>query len=442
MPKFGVVGKDVAAADTTTEALAAMGLDAPSEVLQAMGLVYGNVFYVDSATGSDGDDGEDWAGAKATIEGAIQECAANHGDVILVAPFHNEGAGDAQIFDLDIAGVTVVGMGVGAQRPTLDFDHANATIDIGANNCAIYGLRFRPSVTGVLIGVDVESGVTGASIESCEWVNGEDGSGTDEFVKALHLTSGNHDTVMRNLVIRAHASAAHATHGIHVDAASDRCVFDNVAIDGPYATNGILEDAASADTIVTGCTIDVTGTNYGFVSTSTFARFSQNRGAEGRLVNKLGQEFYDGLGYKVTKVEDVETATSDDLLTLTGKVDVTLWTFEVTNALHTTVTDYQITLTTLGGVLIAAGNISSGIVGFIRTLNADAGDTALSTSSSAVSVAGVGDTQGKTGHLVVGKAGGSDVIKAVRTAGAAGDAIRHDVFYMPLESGASLVAAA
>ena len=59
-----------------------------------------------------------------------------------------------------------------------------------------------------------------------------------------------------------------------------------------------------------------------------------------------------------------------------------------------------------------------------------------------MSVAGVGDTNGKTGHLVVGKAGGSDVIKSVRTAGASGDAIRHDVFYEPLEAGASLVAAA
>ena len=148
------------------------------------------------------------------------------------------------------------------------------------------------------------------------------------------------------------------------------------------------------------------------------------------------------LGYRVTKTEDVNTATSDDLFTLTGKVLITLWTGEVTNALNTSPTDYQITLTTLAGVLLAAGNIASAIVGHIFTLNADAGDTALSTSSSAVSVAGVGDTNGKGGHLVVGIAGGSDVIKSVRTAGASGDAIIHTVYYWPLEAGASLVAAA
>lgn len=146
-------------------------------------------------------------------------------------------------------------------------------------------------------------------------------------------------------------------------------------------------------------------------------------------------------GYRVTKTEDVNTATSDDLFTLTGKVAIMLWTAEVTNALNTSPTDYQITLSTLGGVLVAAGNLASSIVGHMFTLNGDAGDTSLSTSTSAVSVAGVGDTNGKWGPLVVGIAGGSDVIKAVRTAGASGDAIIHTVFYWPLEAGASLVAA-
>ncbi len=147
-------------------------------------------------------------------------------------------------------------------------------------------------------------------------------------------------------------------------------------------------------------------------------------------------------GYGVTKTEDVNTATSDDLFTLTGKVAIMLWTCEVTNALDAAVSDYQITMTTLAGKVIAAGNIASSIVGHMFTLNGSAASTALNTSTSAVSVAGVGDTATKWGPLVIGTAGGSDVIKSVRTAGASGDAIVHVVFYWPLEVGASLVAAA
>jgi len=171
---------------------------------------------------------------------------------------------------------------------------------------------------------------------------------------------------------------------------------------------------------------------------------------DGTLIERLevllgGQPsvYLPGYGFRVTKTEDGNVATGDDLFTLTGKVLITLWTGEVTNALGATAkfSDYQIRLTTLAGVLLAAGDISSSIVGHMFTLNSDAGDTALSTSTSAVSVGGVGDTQGKSGHLVVGIAGGSDVIKSVRTAGDVGDAIVHTVFYYPLEAGASLVAA-
>ncbi len=430
------IGRNIVGAISQAAARSALGV-------VTTGSTTGSVFYVHSGTGTDAaGNGTLPTAPLATIDYAIGLCTANKGDLIIVMPGHNEGAGNAQIFDADVAGISIVGLGTGAFRPILDFDHANAVCSVGADNVQIAGLRFRPSVTAVLIGVDIETGFTGAVLEDCEFMNGEDGAGVDEFVKAIHLTSGNHDTEIRNVRIRCHASASQATHGIHVDAASDRCVFDRVKIDGPYATAGILEDAASADTTVVDCSIDVTGTNYGFVSTSTFTEFSRNVGNAGRLVNTLGQEFYPGLGYKVTKVEDVNTATSDALFTLTGKVDILLWTGEVTNALGAQPTDYKIELTTLAGVLIAAGNIASAIIGHMFTLNADAGDTSLSTSSSAVSVGGVGDTNGKTGHLVVGKAGGSDVIKATRTAGDASDAIRHDVFYMPLEPGASLVAAA
>lgn len=162
------------------------------------------------------------------------------------------------------------------------------------------------------------------------------------------------------------------------------------------------------------------------------------------MMGGLPASFIPTLGFRVTKTEDGSVATGDDLFTLTGKVLITLWTAEVTNALGATAkfSDYQIRLTTLAGVLIAAGDISSSIVGHMFTLNGDAGDTALSTSSSAVSVGGVGDTQGKMGQLVVGKAGGTDIIKSVRTAGDAGDALIHIVYYWPLEAGASLVAAA
>lgn len=155
--------------------------------------------------------------------------------------------------------------------------------------------------------------------------------------------------------------------------------------------------------------------------------------------------FVPGLGFRVTKTEDGSVATGDDLFTVTGKVLITLWTAEVTNALGATAkfSDYKISMTTLNADLCAAGDISSSIVGHIFNLNGDAGDTSLSSSTYAVSVSGSADHNGKgLAYRVVGKAGGSDVLKSVRTAGDSGDAIIHIVFYYPLEAGASIAAAA
>lgn len=199
------------------------------------------------------------------------------GDVVILMPDHNEGLADAQI-DFDVAGVTVMGHpnAIGSRVPIIDFDHANAEIELGANNCKLKNVKLRPSITGVKVGIDIESGVTGCVIEDVEFMMGEDGSGTDEFIKAIHLTSGNHQTVMRNVKILAHASAAQATHGIHVDAASNELVFENVIIDGPYATNGILEDAAGKNHVVVDCAVEVTGTDDGFHASSTFAKRANN----------------------------------------------------------------------------------------------------------------------------------------------------------------------
>jgi len=399
----------------------------------------GSVWFVDSNSTT----GEDSAGygqspdsPVLTVDYAIGLAAA--GDTIYVAEGHNEGSSSV-IFDADVAGIKIIGCGVGSRRPTFDYDNAAATIDVGADDITLRNLIFRPSVTAVLIGVDLETDVTGCVIENCEWAIGEDGAGTDEFVKALHLTSGNHDTVMRDLKILAHASAAQATHGIHVDAASDRLTFERVIIDGPYATNGIKEDAAGVNHVVKDCNCDVTGTGYGFHASSTYALKSGNRTAS--VVDLTPALYVPGLGYRVSKVEDTNAA-GDDLFTVTGKVMITCMTGEVTDALHTDgVADYVLSLKTTAEPLCAATTITADAAGTMYSLSGDVGDTLNAGSTPTTRVA---DINGKGPvHLVVGLAGGTCIISSVHTAtGAAGDAITWTLFYLPLEASAAVTAAA
>lgn len=152
--------------------------------------------------------------------------------------------------------------------------------------------------------------------------------------------------------------------------------------------------------------------------------------------------FVPGLGFKVTKTENVNTATGVDLFTVTGKVLVTIWTLEVTNALHTTVTDYKLRIKTDNVDLCAAGDISSAAVGYMTQLNSDAGDTILAGTSYAVSAVKTSDTNAKSlANRIIGLAGGTCTLQSNRTAGASGDEIKHVLFYLPLEASATVVAA-
>ncbi len=149
-----------------------------------------------------------------------------------------------------------------------------------------------------------------------------------------------------------------------------------------------------------------------------------------------------GLGYFVTKTENINTSTGVDLFTVTGKVLIKAWLGEVTNALHTTVTDYKLRVKTNNVDLCAATDISSAAVGYMWSLSGDAGLTLLTGSSYAVSAVKTADNNAiGMADRVVGLAGGSCTLQSLRTAGASGDEMIHTLWYLPLEANASVVAA-
>jgi hypothetical protein len=148
------------------------------------------------------------------------------------------------------------------------------------------------------------------------------------------------------------------------------------------------------------------------------------------------------VGIKVSKTENINTATGVDLFTVTGKVLIKIWTGEVTNAFNASPTDYKLRVKTANSDLCAATNLASAVVGYCWSLSGDAGLTLLTGSSYAVSVTNTADNNAiGMADRIVGLAGGSCILQSLRTAGASGDELVHTIFYQPLESGASVVAA-
>lgn len=199
----------------------------------------GSVFYVHSGTGTDGAAyGTTPDAPFASIDYAVGYCTASKGDVILVLPGHNEGITTAADIDLDVAGISVIGLGVGSLKPTIDFDAEAASFAIGADDVTVKNLRFRVSYNSVTVGLDVEAGNTGAQIIGCEFGFAE--TATDEFDIALRINAGCDEAVIEDNYFDAGAQAAVA--GISITGASDNVIIRGNRFTGNHTTamiNGI-----------------------------------------------------------------------------------------------------------------------------------------------------------------------------------------------------------
>lgn len=97
----------------------------------------GSYFTVDSATGNNGNDGS-YGSPFATINYAISRCTASKGDVIIVKAGHAETIVAAGGITVDKAGVSIIGLGAGTDRPEISFGTAtSASVLITAANVTI-----------------------------------------------------------------------------------------------------------------------------------------------------------------------------------------------------------------------------------------------------------------------------------------------------------------
>lgn len=160
------------------------------------------VFWVGKATnGSAGSDGNEGSFERpfATIDYAIGKCTADRGDIIFVKAGHTETVDSAADINADVAGISIIGLGVGKNKPTITFSTlTTATFAIGANNVLIRGLRFVAGVNALATPIDVNNT---AIIQDCEfsatgvyqpltWVDiaGNAGSCTDTQIEGCKFT--------------------------------------------------------------------------------------------------------------------------------------------------------------------------------------------------------------------------------------------------------------
>lgn len=205
------------------------------------GTAKGYPFFVDSATGSNSNDGTTWSSAVATIDYAIGLCTASRGDTIYVAPGHTETVTGAAGVALDVAGVSIVGIGNGRLRPKVDFTTAaGASFDISAANCRVENLWFNCSIDDQTAMVNITA--ADVTLVGCEFMM-EDGTYDAEIGVLIsaagdrfRITECNFWAVAGSTDVAGAISFGAADNGI-----IERCNFT-----GYFGTSGAILNAAAA----------------------------------------------------------------------------------------------------------------------------------------------------------------------------------------------------
>jgi hypothetical protein len=192
----------------------------------------GNYFFVHS-DGAAGNSGETPDDPISTIDAAIAHCVADRGDVIVVMPGHAEAIASATSLVVDVAGITIVGLGQGRNRPVLSFTATASRIPVSADNVVIDNLVFLGAVADIVSGMTITG--DDVTVKNCEFASG---TAILEFLQFIDV-DGAARARIENCRILASATAGSAV-GIRVDATDDLTII-GCEIRGDFTTTAAID---------------------------------------------------------------------------------------------------------------------------------------------------------------------------------------------------------
>lgn len=173
-------------------------------------LTTGNIFFVDSGASNAND--VPAHGSKrqpfATIDYAVGRCTANNGDHIIAMPGHAEVVSAAGGLDLDVAGITLVGIGRGTAQPTVTLGTvAGADVDIDAANVTIENINFVANIADITAAIDVNA--TDFTIRNCRFTQAGDDLNALIWIQDAAAAGSDRMTIENCHVIAYDASNTH-----------------------------------------------------------------------------------------------------------------------------------------------------------------------------------------------------------------------------------------
>lgn len=219
-------------------------------ILRQLG-VSGAVFWVDSVTGSNGNDGLSPASPVATIDYAVGLCTANKGDVIYVMPGHAENITTATSLVVDVAGVSIIGLGNERNRPTLTFTATAGSIEMDAANTRLSNLRLVAGIASVVVGVNVDA--DDVELDHLEFSISATGF---EFLLMIDVDAFDRATIRDCRLLAENIAGCNTgirlddTVGVRIVGNEFRGDFTTAAISGTTGSGAASVDAAVHDNVI------------------------------------------------------------------------------------------------------------------------------------------------------------------------------------------------
>lgn len=179
----------------------------------------GNVYFVDSGIGDNnaGTAGTTKERPFATIDYAINQCAANNGDIIYVLPGHTETLNSTGALIPDVAGVSIVGLGWGADRPTISMSTSGANetrVGITGASVRISNIIFRANSTAIgSSSVGLRIGADDITIDNCRF---DHNSTLSYFGTTIEIPSGSDRTRVERCQFINKGTTAQAKRAIDI----------------------------------------------------------------------------------------------------------------------------------------------------------------------------------------------------------------------------------
>lgn len=439
-----------------------------------------------------------------TLDYAIGRCVASRGDKIIVLPGHAETVSGASTIAMDVAGISIIGIGDGALKPLFSFSATDSNIAISAANIKVQGIAILATIDSVVaaftisaagVEMDIETRDTSAAIEfiSCFVTTAAAdnikikarhrgfvaGNAMVRYIDLVGCTDAEIDvdffgiastavvnmrtTACDNVMVKGlfynesaaltknvvnSTTATWSVDGYDAKAARHFAGSDDLAVH--YTDGGDeIETALGTDgTTVTDSATSVLGAIGADNANNAFASTSVVANLDGSVLERLEALMdplggYDPmLGFRVTKTSNMADGSgTDNLFTVTGRCLITHLSGEVTTQIGTTTT-MKLSDVTNTVDLCAATTITSDIVGTMYALPG----------LSAQILNGTGGTPvvGSVPNMTIPSSGAMQIIGDVQAPltiahvldGAGTGAVAWVLYYKPLTAASSITAAA